>query len=75
MNTTGDPGASYARCLDEEKSQRAREQRWLAWLVRVRIADLVLTVVLAGQACSHGAFIIRLTTFEFSVPVPFFAAQ
>jgi hypothetical protein len=54
MNTTGDPGATYARCLDEEKSHRAREQRWLTWLVRVRIADLVLAVVLAGQACSHG---------------------
>ena len=54
MNNPRDPGATYARCLDDERAQRARKQRWLTWLVRVRIADLVLAVVLAGQACSHG---------------------
>jgi hypothetical protein len=54
MNTPGDPGAVYARCLEQERVERTREQRWLTWLVRVRIADLVLAVVLAGQACSRG---------------------
>jgi hypothetical protein len=48
-----DPGAIYAQCLAEEQARLDRLQRWLRWLVRVRIADLVLAVVLAGQACSH----------------------
>jgi hypothetical protein len=48
-----DPGAIYARSLAEEHARLGRLRRWLTWLVRGRIADLVLTIVFAGQACSH----------------------
>ena len=57
MKSTEDPGATYARCLTEEKAHLARLRRWLTWLVRVRIANLVVGVVLVGEACSrHGRF-------------------
>jgi hypothetical protein len=43
--------------LAEEQGHLGRLRRWLTWLVRVRIADLVLGIVLAGEACSrHGHF-------------------
>jgi hypothetical protein len=50
-----DPRAIYARCLAEEQTHLGRLQHWLTWLVRARIADLVLAIVFAGQACSHHA--------------------
>jgi hypothetical protein len=53
MKNEDNPSATYARCLGEEQGHLRRLQRWLTWLVRVRIADLVLGVVLAGEACSH----------------------
>jgi hypothetical protein len=53
MKSTDDPGATYARCLAEEQTHLGRLQRWLIWLVRVRIANLVVGVVLAGEACSR----------------------
>ena len=53
MKSTDDPGATYARCLTEEQGHLGRLRRWLTWLVRVRIANLVLGIVLAGEACSH----------------------
>jgi hypothetical protein len=57
MKSTDDPGATYERCLAEEQGHLARLRRWLTWLVRVRIATLVVGVVLAGEACSrHGRF-------------------
>ena len=57
MKSKDDPGTTYARCLAEEQGQVARLRRWLTWLVRIRIADLVLGIVLAGEACSrHGHF-------------------
>jgi MutS domain V len=57
MKSNDDPGATYARCLAEEQGHLARLRRWLTWLVRVRIVDLVLGIVLAGEACSrHGHF-------------------
>jgi hypothetical protein len=57
MKSTEDPGATYARCLAEEQGHLVRLRRWLTWLVRVRIANLVLGIVLAGEACSrHGRF-------------------
>jgi hypothetical protein len=57
MKSTDDPGATYERCLAEEQRHLARLQRWLSWLVRVRIANLVAGLVLAGEACSrHGRF-------------------
>ena len=63
MKSTEDPGATYARCLTEEKAHLARLRRWLTWLVRVRIANLVVGVVLAGEACSqHGRFGLAAAT-------------
>ncbi len=53
MKTEDDPGATYARCLAEEQGHLADLRRWLTWLVRVRIANLVLGIVLAGEACSR----------------------
>ena len=53
MKTEDDPGATYARCLAEEQGHLAGLRRWLTWLVRVRIANLVVGVVLAGEACSR----------------------
>jgi len=53
MKSTDDPGATYTRCLAEEQRHLGRLRRWLTWLVRVRIANLVLGIVLAGEACSH----------------------
>lgn len=53
MKSEDDPGATYARCLAEEQGHLRRLRRWLTWLVRVRIADLVVGVVLAGEACSR----------------------
>jgi len=53
MKSTDDPGTAYARCLAEEQGYLGRLRRWLTWLVRVRIADLVLGIVLTGEACSH----------------------
>ena len=53
MKSNDDPGATYARCLAEEQGHLARLRRWLTWLVRIRIADLVLSIVLAGEACSR----------------------
>ena len=53
MKSNDDPGATYARCLAEEQSHLGRLRRWLTWLVRVRIANLVLGIVLAGEACSR----------------------
>jgi len=55
MKSDDDPGATYARCLAEEQGHLARLRRRLTWLVRVRIANLVVGFVLAGEACSrHG---------------------
>jgi hypothetical protein len=63
MKSTDDPGATYARCLAEEQRYLGRLRRWLTWLVRVRIADLVLGIVLAGEACSkHGRFGLAAAT-------------
>jgi hypothetical protein len=57
MKSEDDPAATYARCLAEEQEHLGRLRRWLTWLVRVRIADLVLGIVLVGEACSrHGHF-------------------
>ncbi len=57
MKSEDDPGATYARCLAAEQGHLGRLRRWLTWLVRVRIADLVAGIVLAGEACSrHGYF-------------------
>jgi hypothetical protein len=57
MKSTDDPGATYERCLAEEQRHLARLRRWLSWLVRMRIANLVVGLVLAGEACSgHGRF-------------------
>jgi len=57
MRCTEDPSATYAHCLAEEQRHLARLRRRLTWLVRVRIANLVLGIVLAGEACSrHGRF-------------------
>jgi|ERR1039457_508320 hypothetical protein len=53
MKTEDDPGATYARCLADEQGHLAGLRRWLTWLVRVRIANLVLGIVLAGEACSR----------------------
>ena len=53
MKSEDDPGATYERCLAEERGHLARLRSWLSWLVRVRIADFVLGIVLAGEACSH----------------------
>jgi hypothetical protein len=53
-NDKNDPSAAYARCLVEERGHLARLRRWLRLLIWLRIADLVLCVVLAGEACSHG---------------------
>jgi hypothetical protein len=57
MKGEDDPGATYARCLADEQGHLGRLRRGLTWLVRVRIANLVAGVVLAGEACSrHGHF-------------------
>ena len=57
MRSTDDPGAAYARNLASEQEHLARLRRWLTWFVRVRIANLIVGVVLAGEACSrHGHF-------------------
>jgi hypothetical protein len=57
MKGTADPCATYERCLLEEQGHLGRLRRGLSWLVRVRIASLVVGVVLAGEACSqHGRF-------------------
>jgi hypothetical protein len=53
MKNEDDPGATYERCLAKERGHLTRLRRGLSWLVGVRIADLVLCVVLAGEACSH----------------------
>ena len=53
MKSEDNPGAAYARCLAEEQGHLGRLRRWLTWLVRVRIANLVVGVVLAGEACSR----------------------
>lgn len=52
-STTVDPSVIYDRCLKEEQAHRSREQRWLSWMVRLRIADLVGAVVFTGQSCAH----------------------
>ncbi len=57
MKSDEDPGATYAGCLAEEQGHLGHLRRWLTWLVRVRITDLVAGIVLAGEACSrHGRF-------------------
>ena len=57
MRSTDDPRTAYARSLASEQEHLAGLRRWLTWLVRIRIANLIVGVVLAGEACSrHGHF-------------------
>jgi hypothetical protein len=54
MLTEIDPRATYSNALTEARAGLTSLGRWLRVVVWIRIADVVLFLALAGQACSQG---------------------